>query len=162
MPRIIVERSFEPPMTEEELAATEARMAPCLDLYDVRWIRSYWSADRRRMICEYEAADVGERAQRPARGGGQVRPSLAHRRSWGRGRAGDLTVPQWLIRRAEINCRRALCALQHEFMLQCTQGQRGARRFQVPGRRDPRQFGAPAERSRLIIRPPPLSKLKRH
>ena len=33
-------------------------MAPCLDLYNVRWIRSFWSADRRRMICEYEAADV--------------------------------------------------------------------------------------------------------
>lgn len=28
------------------------------DLYNVRWIRSYWSADRLRMICEYEAADV--------------------------------------------------------------------------------------------------------
>lgn len=58
MPRIIVERNFEPPLTEEELRATEARMAPCLDLYHVRWIRSYWSADRRRMICEYEAPDA--------------------------------------------------------------------------------------------------------
>jgi hypothetical protein len=58
MPRIIVERSFETPLTQEELGAVEARMAPCLDLYNVRWIRSYWSADRRRMICEYEAADV--------------------------------------------------------------------------------------------------------
>jgi hypothetical protein len=58
MPRIIVERSFETPLTEEELKATEARMAPCLDLYRVRWVRSYWSADRTRMICEYEAADA--------------------------------------------------------------------------------------------------------
>ena len=58
MPRIIVERNFEPPLTEQELKETEARMAPCLDLYNVRWIRSYWSADRRRMICEYDAADV--------------------------------------------------------------------------------------------------------
>ncbi len=58
MPRIIVERNFETPLTREELGAVEARMAPCLELYNVRWIRSYWSVDRRRMICEYDAADV--------------------------------------------------------------------------------------------------------
>ena len=58
MPHVIVERSFETPLTQEELSAVEARMAPCLDLYNVRWIRSYWSADRRRMICEYDAADL--------------------------------------------------------------------------------------------------------
>ncbi len=58
MPCIIVERNFEQPLTQEELSAVEARMAPCLDLYNVRWIRSFWSADRLRMICEYEAADV--------------------------------------------------------------------------------------------------------
>jgi hypothetical protein len=58
MPRVIVERSFQTPITKEDLDAVETRMAPCLDLYDVRWIRSFWSADRLRMICEYEAADV--------------------------------------------------------------------------------------------------------
>jgi hypothetical protein len=58
MPRIIVERCFETPFTQADLEAVEARMAPCLDLYDVRWIRSYWSADRLRMICEYDAADI--------------------------------------------------------------------------------------------------------
>ena len=58
MPRIIVERTFENPLTQEELRATEERMAPCLDLYRVRWIRRYWSADRRRMICEYDALDA--------------------------------------------------------------------------------------------------------
>lgn len=58
MPHIIVERSFETPFTQEDLKAVEARMAPCLDLYNVRWIRSYWSADRLRMVCEYEAADI--------------------------------------------------------------------------------------------------------
>ncbi|WP_168016082.1 DUF4242 domain-containing protein [Halomonas salinarum] len=58
MPHIMVERNFDTPLTEEDLKATEARMVPCLDLYRVRWIRSYWSADRRRMICEYEAPDA--------------------------------------------------------------------------------------------------------
>ena len=58
MPRIIVERTFEDPLSQEELKATEGRMAPCLDLYRVRWIRSYFSADRQRMICEYDAPDA--------------------------------------------------------------------------------------------------------
>ena len=58
MSRFIVERSFETPLSEAELKATERRMAPCLDLYRVRWIRSYWSTDRRRMICEYDAPDA--------------------------------------------------------------------------------------------------------
>lgn len=58
MQKFIVERSFNPPLTADELAATEERMAPCLELYDVRWIRSYWSDDRQRMICQYEARDA--------------------------------------------------------------------------------------------------------
>jgi hypothetical protein len=58
MPNIIVERSFEAPLTQDELDAVETRMAPCLGLYQVRWIRSYWSADRLRMICEYDAPDA--------------------------------------------------------------------------------------------------------
>ncbi|HEY5756857.1 MAG TPA: nickel-binding protein [Steroidobacter sp.] len=58
MARIIVERTFETPLTESALHAVEGRMKPCLDIYGVRWIRSYWSGDHRRMICEYEAADI--------------------------------------------------------------------------------------------------------
>lgn len=58
MPHVIVERTFDKPLTQDELIAVETRMAPCLELYNVRWIRSYWSADRCRMICEYDAADV--------------------------------------------------------------------------------------------------------
>lgn len=58
MPRVIVERTFEIPMTDEEFRAVDARIGKCLDLYQVRWIRSRWSSDRRRMICEYEAADT--------------------------------------------------------------------------------------------------------
>jgi hypothetical protein len=58
MQHFIVERSFETPLTEDQLRATEQRMVPCLDLYRVRWIRSYWSVDRKRMLCEYEATDA--------------------------------------------------------------------------------------------------------
>ncbi|HTU02168.1 MAG TPA: DUF4242 domain-containing protein [Candidatus Sulfotelmatobacter sp.] len=58
MPHIIVERTFESPLTNEELRVVEKRMGRCLDLYRVRWIRSFWSADKRRMLCEYEAPDA--------------------------------------------------------------------------------------------------------
>jgi hypothetical protein len=53
MTRIMVERCFDPPLTEEDLRVVEQRMSPCLELYGVRWVRSYWSTDHRRMICEY-------------------------------------------------------------------------------------------------------------
>jgi hypothetical protein len=71
MPRIMVERAFDPPLTEEELRAQEQRMTPCLEVYGVRWIRSYWSTDHRRMICEYEAADAASvrKVQREANAG---------------------------------------------------------------------------------------------
>ncbi len=59
MARVIVERTFDPPLSVEALRETERRMAPCLDLYGVRWVRSYWSSDHTRMVCEYEAADAG-------------------------------------------------------------------------------------------------------
>ena len=58
MPRIIVERSFDAPFTEDDFAAVSQRIGSCLDLYGVRWIRSHISTDRRRMVCEYEAADA--------------------------------------------------------------------------------------------------------
>lgn len=58
MSRVIVERNFPEPLQKADLEAVEERMKPCLDLYHVQWIRSYWSQDRRRMICEYEAPDA--------------------------------------------------------------------------------------------------------
>jgi hypothetical protein len=58
MPLIIVERSFDPPFNQADMEAVSGRIGACLDLYGVRWIRSRLSADRRRMICEYEAADA--------------------------------------------------------------------------------------------------------
>lgn len=58
MPTLIVERTFDEPLTDEALAAVEKRMAPCLVEYGVTWVRSYFSADRCRMICHYEAPDA--------------------------------------------------------------------------------------------------------
>ena len=58
MSRIIVERNFEDPESMEELQAQEDRFAWCLEQHRVQFIRSYFSKDRRRMICEYEAPDA--------------------------------------------------------------------------------------------------------
>ena len=58
MSRIIVERTFETPPTDAELAKVADRERPCLEIYRVQWKRSLLASDRRRMICEYEAADA--------------------------------------------------------------------------------------------------------
>lgn len=58
MQRFIVERTFSPPMSDQALDEVSARMAPCLELHDVRWIRTHLSGDRQRMVCEYEARDA--------------------------------------------------------------------------------------------------------
>lgn len=58
MQRFVVERTFSPPMTDQELTEVGERMAPCLELHDVRWVRTHFSDDHRRMVCEYDARDA--------------------------------------------------------------------------------------------------------
>jgi len=58
MSRIIVERSFDAPQSDADMQAVADRERPCLAVYKVQWKRSLLAADRRRMVCEYEAADA--------------------------------------------------------------------------------------------------------
>jgi len=58
MASIIVERTFASPPSEEDLTAAGIRERPCLALYGVAWKRSLLSADRLRMVCEYDAGDA--------------------------------------------------------------------------------------------------------
>ena len=58
MTRIVVERSFETPQSDADMKGVADRERPCLAAYDVTWKRSLISADRKRMVCEYEAADA--------------------------------------------------------------------------------------------------------
>lgn len=58
MPRIIVERNFDIPVTDESLKSLMERMGPCLEIYKVKWVRSHLATDRKRMMCEYDAADA--------------------------------------------------------------------------------------------------------
>ena len=68
MSRIVVERNFETPQSDAEMKAVADRERPCLAAYDATWRRSLVSADRKRMVCEYEAADAEtmRRVQREA------------------------------------------------------------------------------------------------
>lgn len=55
---VLVERAFAQPESFEALAAREEAGSWCLDLHRVRYLRSYVSADRKRMLCLYAAPDA--------------------------------------------------------------------------------------------------------
>jgi len=55
---IVVERHFEEPVIFEDLQATENEHARCLDRYRVKFIESYFSLDRKTMVCLYQAPDA--------------------------------------------------------------------------------------------------------
>ena len=58
MARVILEQSFEQPVNDEDYARFAARLDPCLEVRNGAWVRSYFSKDRRRCICEFEAPDA--------------------------------------------------------------------------------------------------------
>lgn len=58
MPTMVVEQSFESPLSSEQLNDMAKRVDPCLEAFGARWMRSYVSSDRKRLICEFEAADA--------------------------------------------------------------------------------------------------------
>jgi len=54
---LILEKEFDPPLTAETHDGESERLNPCLAAHGVRWLRSFISLDRRRMVCEFEADD---------------------------------------------------------------------------------------------------------
>lgn len=58
MAHLILEHTFDAPLTDEEHNRQAQRLDPCLEKYGARWVRSYLAADRRRMVCEFEAPDA--------------------------------------------------------------------------------------------------------
>jgi hypothetical protein len=56
--RVALERCFTTPVTVEEIQAREDAGAWCLDAHRVRFVRTFFSRDRRRMICLYHAPDA--------------------------------------------------------------------------------------------------------
>lgn len=55
---VAVERSWDQPVDLADVQAIEDREAWCLEAHKVSFIRTYFSVDRRRMICLYRAPDA--------------------------------------------------------------------------------------------------------
>jgi hypothetical protein len=66
---LVLEQSFDPPVTNEQLNEAARRFDRCLEAHGARWMRSYVSKDRKRMICEFEAPDA-EQVRASARSAG--------------------------------------------------------------------------------------------
>jgi hypothetical protein len=58
MELVIVERRFAQPVQFEDIQALEDAGSWCLDLHHVRFLRTLFSRDCRRMLCFYEAPDA--------------------------------------------------------------------------------------------------------
>ena len=58
MSTVVVERGFAEPVAFEDVQAIEDRGAGCLEAHGVRFVRSFFSRDRRRMVCLYDAPDA--------------------------------------------------------------------------------------------------------
>ena len=65
---VLVERSFDDGMTLLEIQDIEDAGIWCLEIRNVRFLRTFFSADRKRMLCLYEAPDAESvrQAQREA------------------------------------------------------------------------------------------------
>ena len=76
MAKIILERSYEPPIDEAQFGEMAQRIGSCLGANGATWLRSYLSADGRRSVCEFEAADA-EKVRASFRAAG-----VAFERTW--------------------------------------------------------------------------------
>ena len=80
---LVLEQTFETPATTEDLDDAARRMDACLQAHGARWLRSYLSKDRKRMICEFEARTPSRSASRRGRRA-SLRPVLERRPLHGR------------------------------------------------------------------------------
>lgn len=58
MAHVIVESSFDPPLTPAALEDRADRLEPCLARGGIRWYHSFVANDGRRLVCHYDAADA--------------------------------------------------------------------------------------------------------
>lgn len=58
MALVVVEKSYEEPLTEESWDEGDRILKPCLDVRSVRWLRSLVSQDRKRTLCLFEGPDA--------------------------------------------------------------------------------------------------------
>lgn len=55
---VLVERSFDEPVTIDAIQALEDDKQWCLDTHKVKFVRTFFSQDRKRMICLYSGPDA--------------------------------------------------------------------------------------------------------
>lgn len=55
---VLVTRVFDEPVTLEEIQSIEDAGAWCLETHNVKFVRTFFSVDRRRMVCLYRAPDT--------------------------------------------------------------------------------------------------------
>jgi hypothetical protein len=55
---LVVEYRFDPPATDALFEEHGHKLEPCLAARHVEWVHSYISADRRRRLCIFHAADA--------------------------------------------------------------------------------------------------------
>lgn len=58
MELVIIERSYDQPLTDELAASMTRRFGPCFSLRRIQRLHSYISKDRLRSVCVYEAPDA--------------------------------------------------------------------------------------------------------
>jgi len=58
MTTVHVEYAYDPPLTDEALAAQLATLKPCFAVREIKWLASYVSLDRKTQITLFEAADA--------------------------------------------------------------------------------------------------------
>jgi len=57
-PNVMVERTFESPVTMESIQSIEDAGAGCLDIRGVQFVQTFFSLDQTRMLCLYHAPDA--------------------------------------------------------------------------------------------------------
>ncbi len=58
MAHVVVEYEFDPPLSDEALARASSLLGPCLEVRNVKKLRTVLSADRTRGFCLFEAPDA--------------------------------------------------------------------------------------------------------
>lgn len=58
MANVVVTRFFDEPVEVADIQAIEDKGAWCLEAHNVRFLRTYFATDRKRMVCLYQAPDA--------------------------------------------------------------------------------------------------------
>lgn len=58
MALVMVEGEYDPPKSQEVFLASDEGLMSCMQARDIRWVRSFLSADGSRSVCCFEAEDA--------------------------------------------------------------------------------------------------------